>query len=357
LVWKRRVVWRWFGRLLQIAAWLNLACLLCIWALLRFSVDAWWPGTLLAFGPRWIWGVPSLALIAPTLLGRRRLLPVVAVALVVWAGPVLGLVVPWPWPWRHLLASTPEAAPVRVLTHNVGGVVEAGRFGAMMLREEPDVVALQECGGDFLRQLTDDPRIAGRWPYWVSRREHAILSRFPLDDVRALCRRMYGERGRSALGCCVVTPGGRFPLVTLHLTSISSGLTAFRSQQLSGVPTLEHVSVVRERESRGAARWIADNYPDGIVAGDFNMMTESRNYRRDWNSYDDAFSAVGWGYGSTWRSRWHGLAIDHVLCGPSQRPVACRVLPGVGGDHRPVLADIVPSLSHSDQRSKIAGHE
>ena len=359
-MWNRDATLRWFARLVQIAAWLNLACLLGIWFLLRFSVDAWWPATLLAFGPRWIWGVPSLVLAltlfvlsALALVRRPRVWIVVAAALLVWAGPILGLVVPW----RGLFASKPEGTPVRILTHNVGGVKEPGRLRDLMLREEPDLVALQECGNGFQHELTNDPRVARQWPYWIIRREFIILSRFPLEDVRALPRRMYGASGRSAVGCFVATPDGRFPFVTVHLASIRSGLEAFRAQKLAGVPGLEHVSTVRDQESRGVAGWIAENYPDGIVAGDFNMMTHSRNYRRDWNAYDDAFSRVGWGYGSTWRSRRHGLAIDHVLCGPSHRPAACHVLPGVGGDHQPVLADVVPSLSRSDPQPPTAAAE
>jgi endonuclease/exonuclease/phosphatase (EEP) superfamily protein YafD len=82
-----------------------------------------------------------------------------------------------------------------------------------------------------------------------------------------------------------------------------------------------------------------------VVAGDFNMPTDSAIYRACWSSLSNAFSKAGLGFGYTewptvagWR---FGIRIDHILTGPGWRPQRCWVGPDVGSDHLPLLADII----------------
>ena len=61
--WARRLVWGYAALLALIALLIN------------FTGDRWWLGTLLMFGPRWVWGVPlfPLALIAVVPLSAGKL--------------------------------------------------------------------------------------------------------------------------------------------------------------------------------------------------------------------------------------------------------------------------------------------
>ena len=74
--------------------------------------------------------------------------------------------------------------------------------------------------------------------------------------------------------------------------------------------------------------------------GDFNLPVESAIYRRSWGSFHNALSETGLGLVPTKHTRWHGVRIDHVLAGPGWQAIRAWVGPGLGGDHRPVIADL-----------------
>jgi vancomycin resistance protein VanJ len=91
--------------------------------------------------------------------------------------------------------------------------------------------------------------------------------------------------------------------------------------------------------------WIGGLSEGVVVAGDFNMPTDSAIYRECWSNLSNAFSKSGFGFGYTewptvggWR---FGIRIDHILTGPRWRPQRCWVGPDVGSDHLPLLADVL----------------
>jgi endonuclease/exonuclease/phosphatase (EEP) superfamily protein YafD len=81
-----------------------------------------------------------------------------------------------------------------------------------------------------------------------------------------------------------------------------------------------------------------------LVAGDFNMPADSTIYRRYWNSYTNAFTSRGFGYGWTSHETIRGLEIgariDHILSGEGLKPRHCMVGLDVGSDHFPLFAEI-----------------
>jgi vancomycin resistance protein VanJ len=77
-----------------------------------------------------------------------------------------------------------------------------------------------------------------------------------------------------------------------------------------------------------------------LIVGDFNTPTASTLYRRHWNDFTNAFSAVGFGFGTTHISTTSSVRIDHILYGPGWRAQACWTGPVVGSPHRPLVADM-----------------
>jgi endonuclease/exonuclease/phosphatase (EEP) superfamily protein YafD len=104
-------------------------------------------------------------------------------------------------------------------------------------------------------------------------------------------------------------------------------------------PELTAVIALREHESEVASRWVGEVPDPVLIAGDFNMPTDSGIYQRSWSAYTNAFSEAGLGFGYTKFTRRMGIRIDHVLAGRGWRCRRCWVGPDVGSDHRPVLAD------------------
>ena len=328
-------------RILAVAVALYLASVLLVWALLRFQADVWWPATLILFGPRWIWGLPLVVLAPLAALRDRRLLAALAAAALVVAFPIVGLTVALTR--RAAVApSSPEAAPprrLRLMTYNVGeGTSNGADLFRMMAEVSPDVVAIQECGA-----VT---RVAQRQPgerySIIGHGELCLLSRFPIEKKEAMdpeVIRALGGTG-SLVRYVVHLPAGDVSLVNVHLATVREGLDAVLAHGLAGVPALKENLATRWAMSAQARSFVDRASLPLLVAGDFNLPTDSAIYRRDWSSFTNAFSTAGNGLGTTKRTRWFGVRIDHVLLGPGWSCERAFIGPHLDGDHRPVVADL-----------------
>jgi endonuclease/exonuclease/phosphatase family metal-dependent hydrolase len=75
--------------------------------------------------------------------------------------------------------------------------------------------------------------------------------------------------------------------------------------------------------------------------GDFNMPTDSGIYQQFWSDFQDAHSKAGFGLGSTKKTRWFGIRIDHILAGSEWKILRSWVAtPAQGSDHAPLVADL-----------------
>ena len=136
------------------------------------------------------------------------------------------------------------------------------------------------------------------------------------------------------------TPSGPLNVFAVHLETPREGLAAVMEDGLDSIPLLRENMKQRWSESKDAADWVAESTIPYIIAGDFNMPADSPIYARDWSRFLNAFSAAGMGYGHTKYTRYFGVRIDHILCGPGWIARRCGVGPPVGSDHHPVVADL-----------------
>jgi vancomycin resistance protein VanJ len=330
-------------RILAVAVALYLASILLLWAILRFRADVWWPATLVLFGPRWIWALP-LAVLAPlAALRARRLLAPLALAALVVLFPIVGLNIAalHSAPAPASLAS-PEAAPprrLRLMTYNVGeGTSNGVDLFRMMAEVSPDVVAIQECGAIA--------RVAQRQPgerySIIGHGELCLLSRSPIEKTAVLDPEAIRDLGGtgSVVRYTVHLPAGDVSLVNIHLATVREGLDAVLAHGLAGVPALKENLATRSAMSALARAFVGSAEPPLLLAGDFNLPIDSALYRRDWASFANAFSIAGNGLGTTKRTRWFGVRIDHILLGPGWTCERAFIGPHLNGDHRPVVADL-----------------
>jgi endonuclease/exonuclease/phosphatase (EEP) superfamily protein YafD len=77
-----------------------------------------------------------------------------------------------------------------------------------------------------------------------------------------------------------------------------------------------------------------------LVAGDFDMPSESAIYRRHWGSMHNGFSRAGVGFGYSRRAGWIHLRIDHVLADDDWVVQSAQLLPDYGSDHLPMMVDV-----------------
>lgn len=323
---RRAGVVRWVGG----CTWAYGALVTGMWALLSSGADRWWPATLIAYGPRWIWALP-LVILLPTAARLHR--PLLWPLLASWAvvvGPVMGLCLSW----QALAPAGRPFAGVRILTCNTeGGSADNAALVALIAETRPDVVALQEWSHTGDRELFGDG--------WHVRgpNQLCLASRFPITDATTFAsEERYGTE--CVLRCDLETPGGPLYFFNVHLASVREGLQEVVSSRWRGLPELRENTVGRRRESEAARAWVDQVEGPVLLAGDFNMPAESAIYRHCWSSWADGFSSAGLGWGHTKFTRWHGIRIDHVLAGPGWRFRRCWVGPDVRSDHRPVLAEV-----------------
>jgi vancomycin resistance protein VanJ len=335
----KKAGWRptWVG-VVQGCAWLYVPIVLAVWFLIRFGGDRWWLATVVLFGARWIYGLPLLLLVpAAAILRRRLLLPLAASAIVV-IGPIAGLCLPLG------LLFVPAGPALRVLTCNVKGKCAHNEALEKLINTaKPDIVALQGCWAD----------VEIRWPsgWHVCQQEDFIIaSRFPLvhDGTDHRWRRPGHGPQLDMLHCIVQTPQREIDFCSVHLLSPREGITVVLDRQTvlgpSRGPALAAEIQQRSEESKDAGIWTSRLSQSPIVAGDFNMPTDSSLYRRDWGNYRNAFSDAGLGFGYTEWPRIRGLSwgvrIDHVLMGSGWCCLACWVGADIGSDHLPLVADL-----------------
>ena len=294
--------------------------------------DRWWLATVFLFGPRWPLLLPAFPLLIAALAVRpRAAIPTTFAALII-LGPVTG----YNFGWRGLLASG-GPRELRLITFNVEAIQNT-RIASVPLALSgygADVVTFQECNA----RLTA-PEL---WPAgWSTRIEGDIClaSRFPILSARVEDRIRTGTQGGT--GTVVIfrlaAPPDSFDVAVVHLETPRKGLEPLRYG--GSVGSLKLNILVRDAGSSRSSRWIAEQSPDAIITGDFNLPVESRIFRTHWSRCPDAFTTAGRGFGWTRVLKRFSARIDHVLTCGSWRAQHAEVGPDLGSDHLPLIVDL-----------------
>ena len=330
---------RLIARPLHFACILYAAAVIVTWLGFRYLADRFWPATVLLYGPRWAWLLPLLILL-PLSIRRKRL----------WILPLLtGLFVLGPFmsfhvPWHRMASHEPQGPKIRLLTCNVHRLeLNVSTLDGYIISSDPDVVVLQDYSG-----WDDSPVLRSGWNVYRLG-EIFVASRLPIRDAHNLDLEAItgvddSEFPRHAgSGACfdIQTAAGIVHLLNVHLASPHTALTGLANDTGRAVWKLKANSVRRWNESQKITDFLATLHGPVIVAGDFNTLPESPNYRCFWSRYTDAFPDAGFGYGYTHYSTLSELRLDHVLYGPGIVCTACEIGPACGTPHRPMLADLV----------------
>ena len=318
-------------------ALLFLALMLAGTVILHTVADAWWPATVLLFLGRWPWllpGIPVL-LLAIALVHRRAIVITLAAGLV----GLFGILQFSPGVGRVLAAAQADGArQVRVITYNIGGTLAAPMsLVAMMTEWEPDILAVQECGESSVELLR------GMRHYNHDMGVTCLFTKFEIVRVDSLRR----EAFRNASGAAWVKryrlrgPDGEFDFTNVHLDTPRKAFEALMDGRNDATSTVAEKTAIRDLESRLARRWVDIGPGPRLVAGDFNMPSESAIYRRHWSSMSNGFARAGVGFGYSRQAGWIQLRIDHVLADDGWLVQSARLLPDYGSDHRPMMVDVV----------------
>jgi endonuclease/exonuclease/phosphatase family metal-dependent hydrolase len=293
---------------------------------------------------------------------RRRWGPVVV------GGGLLALLLVRFGPRAAAWAPAPPAEGLRVMTLNVPPSRSDGPpLLALLRREGPDVVALQEARVRTGRRPGRDARLlsgalrgllAPSTGYRPPRRlpratvvQQPVFGRATLDsmsvhplppDGNASARSRYTRtrfvwRGRRAVLYNVhlhsVGEARPWTLVPEEWTSLDRWRTFLRTYREGSLRRAQQARLLRRRIMREPA--------PVIVVGDFNSTPHQWAYRHVAQGLQSAHRRRGRMWGGTYPAERPLVQIDHVLAGPAWQVTAARI-PADGAaavsDHRPVVA-------------------
>jgi endonuclease/exonuclease/phosphatase family metal-dependent hydrolase len=244
-------------------------------------------------------------------------------------GPIMQL------EWRIGPPRPPQGQALTVLTLNTGRGVSSSELSRVVEQADVDIAVFQECGRTFSMQLADTPG-------WFVRSAGSLCSasRYPIISHDVL-RRSVGGVGAMAIALVLqVAPTRRISLFNVHLETVREGIDAVSDMGPSTMAAFRDNLASRALESRIVSDAVARAPHPAIVAGDFNLPTDSAIYRENWRRLSNAFEQAGVGFGYTKYTSWWGARIDHILYDGDWRAVRAGVGPALGSDHRPVIATL-----------------
>jgi vancomycin resistance protein VanJ len=277
-------------------------------------------GFMALYAPRQPLLVLAVVGFGVALVMRRRVLAAVQLgvaALVLF--PVMGL---------HLGGASTSDRPVRLATYNV----YFGKLGRPQLDDElaampADIIVIQ-AAYDSLGN-----RLRARFPDRTVHQSHELIlvTRFPIREVEEPPA-LFDDTRPMFVTYVLETPRGPLTVTNIHPFSPRHALFGEADAALD----------LRQREAQleAAVASARRRGPPFLIAGDSNLPHLSAFARRHFDGLDDAFAAVGFGFGYTFPAKRPWMRIDRVLLGPGVRPVEARVGPKGASDHLPLAVTL-----------------
>ncbi len=240
---------------------------------------------------------------------------------------LINLVVLLPWLWPSSRSATGDGARLRLAAINVHTTNERSDLVLEFLRAtEADVILLMEVNDRWITALQS---LTATHPHQIAEpREDnfgiALFSRIPLMNANVV---EFGDAEVPSLVATIAVDEREVYLLGTHpLPPSTAAYARARNEQL-----------------RGIAAWTREQTLPVIVLGDLNATPWSPFFTavlRDTGLRD---TAKGRGLGGTWPA-WFPLGripLDHCLVSPSIAVVDRRLGPRVGGDHLPLVVEVL----------------
>ena len=345
---------RWVRRFAVLLGIAYPLALLGVWLVLRLAAEKWWVTLVGLYAPPVGFLFPApLVIAAAWVWAPRPILALQMFSLFVCLFPLMGL---------HLGLARhrdPDASTIRLVSYNIDASHRGGAgILAQVKKLDPNLVLLQEVDGSKVAELN-----AG-FVGWNTdlHGQFFIASRFPLTHVYAPPdihyeagegnARKAGDGGARYMAYTIATPLGLVDVFSVHTTSPREGLEDIRGRGFwyelrsgnillgQGHEQLAFNAYRRARQAQGLADAARASPRPVIIAGDTNLPGLSRIFREKLGRFDDAFAAVGRGFGYTFPSKLPWLRIDRILTNGKLQAVDFQVGDTRASDHLCVSATI-----------------
>ncbi len=309
--------------------WVVVGVLAVVAAVRIFAWDRWQPFAILNDVTAFIY-LPAWIVVAIAVVGRRYVLAVAAVAVVVLQivllAPELTAAEPLPG-WAR------GAPTIRLLDANVSNQNPSMAGYAAQIRSfHPTLVTMEEATPNDVAQLQRAGALAGL-PYRIEVRRFdqkafLVASSYPLAGFRTI---WFADQP-FVVETSIVLPSGTYPLWVVHTSAPLPADFGAWKQQLALLGR-----AVRARGARGARGL--------LLVGDFNATWGSKGFRTILDTgMSDGAAVRGHAFDMTWSQIDHPLPplvrIDHVLTGAGVTVTQIHTSPGAGSAHRDLQASV-----------------
>lgn len=293
-------------------------------------------GIVQLYLPPWLWGLPALLLVLPTLRYAPRRLWLIGLSLLWTAGPVMGFC------WHSApIAAKPTALTLRLMTYNVKwGKREISAIASEIGHYQPDILVMQDSAG-----VLQGPLLTVLKGYQVKTAyQCTVASRYPILYAQPIALAT-GDTNYQAMQIEVRVGHECILIYNVHLLSPRWALLDLLDGNTSNIlASAAH----REQQAQGLLNLLHSQKGPVLVAGDFNSPPSSLVCRilEKQGHLQDAFAEAGQGYGYTYGQYLLPhfvpfLRIDHIFADQQWRVLRCVTGNGKGSDHCPVIADLV----------------
>ncbi|PCI47755.1 MAG: hypothetical protein COB51_05625 [Moraxellaceae bacterium] len=307
--------------------------------------------SLLLYLPYWLMYLPLLVAVPLSIWVSKPLSLLLALVAILNALQIFDL-----YAWNASAEDkTKLPGQLRVLTFNQGGTPKSDLLRQYAEKMQVDVMLFQESHRRKVPKMSE----AG-WQRSCQLRL-CVVSRYPfrIEERIKRPRKNSGDyagisyKFKLRIDSQGVQPkdsqeeGGKDIVLNLYNVHFDTPRKALESvielNEQTGVMIEENFGD-RRRESKQISE-LAKAQRYSLIAGDFNLVTNDPLYSKYWRGFKNTYSEAGVGFGSTKYTRWHGVRIDHILTSPNITVHQAWVGPDLGGDHRPVIADIAFPLA------------
>lgn len=316
------------------------------WGLHRWFGDSvWWLALLNSFVPYLF--LPLVLLLPICLFCRSRSC---------WAGVVLpglifvGLYGQLFLPDWSALATAADTTSLTVMTFNIWGGSQSPETAQVILDNgSPDIVALQELTPDMAEVLLE--KVGEEYPYHIldaqaQHRGMGILSRYPLTEIDSSYLTNSAWQIQRAR---VEAEFGDFTFYNIHPPA--TNILIYLEEGTSVRDSVQASFQMRKQLIEALVADINQHQGPVIVVGDFNSTDQTEVYQLMQSVLEDAYRAVGWGFGHTfpaYAGSFRGapifprqMRIDMIFYSVEFVALSSRVGVTYGeSDHLPVLAQL-----------------
>ncbi|TKJ28638.1 MAG: hypothetical protein CEE40_11225 [Chloroflexi bacterium B3_Chlor] len=226
-----------------------------------------------------------------------------------------------------------EEGPIRVMSYNlhqafgIDNKLDLEEIFDTIRQADPDIIGFQEADAGRVPSLSVDEVLwlsrrlnmySAYGPSWGSTYGVAVLSKYPILEHRRYLLTSE-EQQRAGLQARIDVRGQDLSFFSLHL----------------GLNVAE-----RDRQLDEVLAYAAQAPRPKVLVGDFNANPDSHEIGRVMAQFGNAFALAGTGSGYTSPADAPQQTIDYVFVSPDIEVLSAEVIPSLGSDHLPVVAQM-----------------